>query len=431
MAEPSPNPEQRSKAATLDFRGRQLKDAPELEALVKRSLGEAQTTPVLIEAQREGELVRTAYPMGLRIKRRGQELFLRYDGYRIRTFQPGDERAILDLFEVAFHHRRPAVEWKWKYEDNPWGNRRISVALSPEGELVGQYCAYPVELAKPPRGFHTQPVRVLAHQVGDTMTKQSVRAVGRGPTSILARLAEHFYATWCQGEVAFNFGWNTGNIQKFSRRFVGAVFIEQAPYLLAERAQLEERLRATAPRSSLVRLLVGTEAPELKVFPLTQEQLAKEPSLGRAIDRFANRQVLAHGQQVLRSARYLSWRYLKAPGAPYSARLVMRQDRVMGLVVFRQREDVLRIGEAQFDPRFARQGLWLSLQDVLSSSSAGRFEGWFPDRPGTVRSLLLEFGFVPKPEPDDLGLVVVPFEDNKATDHAKQWNYSLGDSDLF
>jgi hypothetical protein len=61
---------------------------------------------------------------------------------------------------------------------------------------------------------------LLAHQIGDTMTDPSVRHLGRGPTSVLGRTALHFYETFCEGRVAFNYGFNVANIQKFSLRFL-------------------------------------------------------------------------------------------------------------------------------------------------------------------------------------------------------------------
>ena len=47
-----------------------------------------------------------------------------------------------------------------------------------------------------------------------------VRHVGRGPTSILGRTALHFYETFCEGKVAFNYGFNVANIQRFSLKFL-------------------------------------------------------------------------------------------------------------------------------------------------------------------------------------------------------------------
>ena len=65
--------------------------------------------------------------------------------FLVRPFRPGDETEILHLFARAFPHATRSVEsWQWKYERNPFGGRRISLAFDPEGRVVGQYAAYPV-----------------------------------------------------------------------------------------------------------------------------------------------------------------------------------------------------------------------------------------------------------------------------------------------
>ncbi|MEX1025568.1 MAG: hypothetical protein WD226_10885 [Planctomycetota bacterium] len=62
----------------------------------------------------------------------------------IREYQPGDEHAILATFNRVFREVDPDFvdrtleEWRWTYLDNPSG-WRISLALTPAGEVVSQY----------------------------------------------------------------------------------------------------------------------------------------------------------------------------------------------------------------------------------------------------------------------------------------------------
>src|SRR5205814_3858668 len=118
-----------------------------------------------------------------------------------RAYEPGDEAAILDLFARSFHAPRTLEHFDWKYRRNPYGNAHISLAFDDEGRLVGHYAAYPVPFRDGDRDL-------IAHQVGDTMTDKSVRHIGRGPTSVLGITALHFYETFCQNRVAFNYGFN-------------------------------------------------------------------------------------------------------------------------------------------------------------------------------------------------------------------------------
>ena len=149
----------------------------------------------------------------------------RRDGYVVRSYREGDEEMILGLFADSFGVKRSLSHWSWKYLENPRGGPRVSLAFAPTGELVAQYSAYPVRWRGLPAHLPSD-----GHQVGDTMTRKNARAGGRGPSSLLARTARHFYLTHCRGRIAFNYGFNTGNINKFSRRFLGAGAVEEAPH---------------------------------------------------------------------------------------------------------------------------------------------------------------------------------------------------------
>src|SRR5438046_2618169 len=79
-----------------------------------------------------------------------------------RSYQPGDEGAILDLFRRCFHAPRDEAHFRWKYLQNPYGNAHISVTTDADGKLVGHYAGYPVPFVLDGRDL-------LAHQIGDTM----------------------------------------------------------------------------------------------------------------------------------------------------------------------------------------------------------------------------------------------------------------------
>ena len=146
------------------------------------------------------------------------------DRFITREYRPGDEGAIVELFARSFPHEPRSLEhFSWKYRRNPFGNERISLTFDADGRLVGHYSGYPVPFRADGRDF-------IAHQIGDTMTDVSVRHVGRGPTGILGRTALLFYERFCEGQVAFNYGFNVANIQKFSLRFLRSDRVEPVSY---------------------------------------------------------------------------------------------------------------------------------------------------------------------------------------------------------
>src|SRR5437868_336416 len=130
-----------------------------------------------------------------------------------RPFRDGDEEAILDLFARSFPHApRSREHFDWKFRRDPFGNKRISLTFDDAGRLVGHYAAYAVP-------FRDGERNLMANQIGDTMTDASVRHIGRGPTSVLGRTALHFYETFCEGKVAFNYGFNVANLQRPDVRY--------------------------------------------------------------------------------------------------------------------------------------------------------------------------------------------------------------------
>src|SRR5690242_15388214 len=106
-------------------------------------------------------------------------------GLIIRAYCDGDERAILGLFNRYFPHTPRSLEhFRWKYRQDPFGNERISLTFA-GAQLVGHYAGYAVPFRLfDERGRGRD---LIAHQIGDTMTEQSVRHIGRGPTSVLGR----------------------------------------------------------------------------------------------------------------------------------------------------------------------------------------------------------------------------------------------------
>ncbi|MEM9404868.1 MAG: GNAT family N-acetyltransferase [Acidobacteriota bacterium] len=327
--------------------------------------------------------------------------------YRIHRYRDGDEAEILDLFRSAFHVDRSVEHWRWKYVDCPYGASRISVVRGPDDELVGQYCAYPVPFL--PRG---EANARIVHQVGDTMTAPSVRAVGRGHGSLLASTAQHFYAAFCRDRVDFNFGFNTGNIRKFSTRFVGAEEIENVRFRVAQRDGVDARRRFLAPRAR------------------------REQHFDAAYDEFFHRVRSHYGALLQRDARYLSWRYAGRPDLDYRW-FALRRRRISGWGVFCRRDATLVWGDALFDPPAARDAsalLHAALESFEAQGPIERIVGWFPDRPGWWHRALQELGFVEADEPQELGLVAVPFNTPR-TELVRGLKddlyYAYGDSDLF
>lgn len=327
--------------------------------------------------------------------------------FTVRAFRAGDEEQILQLFHRAFPHASRGVEhFRWEYQRNPYGNERIALTFDESGELVAQYAGYPVTMIDDGR-------ELVANQIGDIMTDRSVRQVGRGPTSILARTAQHFYDAFCRGKVAFNYGFTTDSHRQLSVRFLGSDAVEPAPYRVRDLAR-----NPFVPMTRRERLLRGL-------------QLELVSDVDDEFDEFFAYVAPAYRFLVCRDARYLRWRYLECPDASYFIVAIRKWRRLVGWSVFGVRGSRLAWGDALFDPRFPKAAELL-LRNVVPKYPVDRIDGWFPARPEWFDRVLHALQFESKPDPQDLSLMCVPFDVPDASARiAERLYYTYGDSDLF
>jgi len=348
----------------------------------------------------------------------------------VRAYRDGDETAILDLFARSFPHApRSLAHFDWKYRDSPFGSRHISLAFDESSpgasvagasvprdaslrgtshrgtealRLAGHYSGYPVP-------FRVDGRDVLAHQIGDTMTDPAVRHIGRGPTSILGRTALHFYEHFCEGRVAFNFGFNVANIQKFSLRFLRSDRVEPVTY------------RVAAPLPEISR----TER-WLRGYSL---ELVRDTN--REWDELFARVAPAYRFCVRRNAAWVRWRYLQCPDVPYIVVAIRKWRHLAGWIVFRIREDRFTLGDALFDPDFP-DAPEVVLRHMVPQHPVTQIEGWFPPRPQWFDATLRSLGFETRPELQDLSLMCVPFTwPDVVSRMRRDLYYTWGDGDLF
>lgn len=319
-----------------------------------------------------------------------------------RAYAAGDEQQILDLFARCFPHAPRRIEhFRWKYLHDPFGSERISLTFS-DGKLVGHYAGYAVP-------FFAYGKDVLAHQIGDTMTDVAIRHIGRGPTSILGRTALDFYSRFCEGKIAFNYGFNVGNIQKISLRFLRSDRVEPVTYRIASPPPAIRRVERWMRGYQLA--LVRHTTPEWDAL------FARVASEYRFL--------------VRRDARYVRWRYLDRPDVEYAVVAIRKWRHLVGWIVFRIRENRFIWGDALFDPHFP-DAVEVALRHVVPSYPVDTVEAWFPPRPRWFDETLAGLGFQVTPEPQDLSVMCVPFTWAEVVERMRaDLYYTWGDSDLF
>lgn len=63
----------------------------------------------------------------------------------IKSFENGDENAIIELFNIVFKRSMSMEYWRWRFENNPAGKHMLSLMWD-QGKLVGHYAVSPVRL---------------------------------------------------------------------------------------------------------------------------------------------------------------------------------------------------------------------------------------------------------------------------------------------
>ncbi|MGD9975184.1 MAG: hypothetical protein AB7S77_19145, partial [Desulfatirhabdiaceae bacterium] len=296
--------------------------------------------------------------------------------------------------------------------DNPFGAHKIAVADSSDGVLAANFCGYPVPMVSAVGKVGS----FLSCQGGDTMTNPAFRGAGLGKSSVLTRTATYFYDAFCENEMPFIYGFNTGVIRKFGERFLNYEYISGIPYHVLERSEIK-------PVSSAARLL----------WRLSGFRVDKIDRITDEYDLFFKRVRPNYGILVERNAAYLKWRYLDCPDRVHDCFAIRKRGILVGWGVFKQKDNVLLWGDALFDdtcPQAAR----ILLAEVIRTVTPepDRIEGWFSPVPAWWTKTLKQLGFFMTEEPNGLSPCFKRFSnDFDITLLANHFYYTMGDSDLF
>jgi hypothetical protein len=330
----------------------------------------------------------------------------------VRSYRPGDEAPILEMFKEQFHGERTEAHFQWKYLESPFGGPCTSLVFSEDGRLLSHYAGYPLPFSN---ATGSGPETFFSCHVGDTMTRPEGRRMGLGPTSLLARCTFHFYAKYLEEHVPFGIGFNTGRIRTFGARYLKYGYLE----LMTVRTLAAGRL---ARKPSRLRA---------RFSPYRVERVT---TIDAEWDALFDRVNSAYGLLVKRDAAYLRWRYLSCPDKDYLLLSVRKRGKLIGWGIFLKSGNDLLWGDALFDPH-ERDGLKHLLAEAAAGAGLGqgaRIKGWFPRRPAWWTRWLDRLGFEIQEEPNRIALCYVMFTHPEMQSTLKEsYYYTWGDSDLF
>ena len=325
------------------------------------------------------------------------------DDYRIMASPQEDDPRLVELFHQVFAASRSLEHWRWKYRACPFGRDAVAVCRDAQGHVVANFSGYfvPVEDTKT-----TATAMVL--QVGDTMTHPRVRQVGFGKTSLLVRTARYFFARWCEIQVPFVYGFNTGNIQKMGKMFLGY-----------------------RPVYPLDEYILNLQCLPPSVWNRLHYTCRSLRAFGAEHDALYARVKKAYGRfLVVRNSRYLNWRFAD-PDRNYTLLEVRRRfGPVTAYLVAEKRNGVAVIGDLLLDP--AHPGaLERALHQLGRTLGVQTVSLWMSQTPSWLTALLSRLGFDRQPEPQGLWFVYVPFQIPLEPEDMEGFYFTRADSDLF
>lgn len=328
----------------------------------------------------------------------------------IRSYQPGDEEAILTSFNRVFgevcgegYVDRDMATWRWQFAQNPMGHR-ISVAVTPEGQVAAHYAALPVAVAS----SYGDAVFV---QGVDSFTHPDFRRGLKRP-GLFVHVAKHCL-DGCRERHESWYGYPVIAAERIGRRFLSYHRVCVVDYLCRD---------ASAPSIAVPEGWSTRHVTEL------------DP----AVDALEQSLATTKGCALRRSREYLDWRYLRAPDSPYQVHEVRREGELRGLMVLRVQHEVVPgactiadwvVPEADED---AAAALVAAAHDAARTARRERLMVIFPaNSPEHAAMRKLGFEVVPSAtymeRPLIIGLTHPQMTVEWLADH---WWYTLGDTDL-
>jgi len=338
--------------------------------------------------------------------------------FTVRPYRPGDEVAILALFNGVFSEDNPAYvprsleTWRHIYGNNPAG-AEILVAEDEAGQLIGNYSAIAYHCSV--RGE-----RLRCAQAVDTCVAREWRGSLR-KNSVFVTMARDYCEIFGETNEAYTneymFGLPNEKAFPVGTRIVGYKPVHcPMPSLVREfdRAWVDEMARRSADVE--VTDSDGTDS-ELQALGALFEAHVNEVPLG-----------------LWKDADHLAWRYRGWPEGPYRCLLARRGGELVGALVYRlgwMGQPIVPLvdwigpgGDAS-----AIAGLLARVGDITLAAGGDKLETWVT--PGaSQRPTLVEHGLFHQDSLFNLCIMVYSelFDLPWAIDN---WVLTMGDSDIY
>lgn len=304
-----------------------------------------------------------------------------------RSYKKGDEKKIIELFQLVFKQEMTIDYWEWRFKNNPYGDLEISLAFDGD-ELVGHYAISPVIFTSNGQLFKA------AHSM-TTMTHPDYQGKG-----IFNKLANHLY-----GELkakSFDFIWGFPNANSYYG------FMKNL---------------AWSPVTIIPNLKCSTP---LKKDAVVNVIKSSKPFSGKECTFFSSSKV-----GVLKNEEYFKWRYELNPSNKYDFLRFESNGELVGLAVSKIYKNEMDILELVSDDSYV-EGVIESLRyHYLNNEGKESLNLWMSIFDQRYLSILKNGFFLSEPL---TSLGYLPLSENckrSITPNYSNWQISMGDSDVY
>ncbi len=289
--------------------------------------------------------------------------------WTIRPYQPGDEQAVVRLFDRVFGHPITETHWRWKLKHLPSPVENVWLAVH-EGQPIFHYGGIPCR-------FHLPTGEQIAMISVDGMTAPEFRRRG-----VLTHVGRFIYDTWRDAGIPFTLG--LPNEQWGSRtKALGWEALFPFRWLirpLRPATLLAHRLGVPA----LARLrpldTVWNRPWDRFVKPDPTVSIESVRQAGPDFDRLWEACAPEIKVSVVRDSQWVQWRYLSAPSQHYRVLLARRAQQPVGYLAYRIKDTPqVKLGFIAdlFTPPTERKGRATLLDRVLLRMQAEEVDAVF------------------------------------------------------
>jgi predicted N-acetyltransferase YhbS len=285
--------------------------------------------------------------------------------WTIRAYRPGDEDALVALFERVFGRSVSVAHWRWKLKQPPSPVENVWLAVHGDAPIF-HYAGIPTRYCLP-RGEATAMVSV------DTMTAPEFQRRG-----LLSRVGRHVYDAWRAAGVPFVIGLPN---ERWGSR---ASALGWEPLFMLQWLVRPLRPEAILARRTRIRALARLTPVGALWNGVWNSRLRRDATISvRRVERAGNefdalweRCGAEAPVSVVRDSAWVNWRYLDVPSRAYRVLLAERAGQPLGYLAYRVEESpggragVIAELYAGRDDAAARRALIRAAIDELRAAGA-------------------------------------------------------------